>query len=479
LNSKNKVLATLLLFFITLEMLIAFDYIARQDDLRNQRTTFYDSVIALENQLGYVGLIHNFKNAILRPDDINYLTRALKNYREALKQVEIFEKQGGLVLGEVQMPNTRAMLNAYRSGIERLPILFSKNLTIREIDDLLRYNDEPSHAEINTISSKVSNGLEDQMSALLSSRLRFGLITLLVLLFTLGGAIRFFFREQQAALALSEDANSELEKNKLQLVRSQNALLSLMEDIKQKTEQTSTLNSKLIIKNKEMEQFIYTVSHDLKSPLVTISGFTQKVIKDLDGETNSKQLRWLNRIKENVSQMEILLSELLHLSKISQKDIEKNRVDVNTLINNQLGLLEAALDDSKAVINVQKNMPYLYANERLLGECIQNLLANAINYRDKNRPFEINISAHACTLTDSKVPATSLVIADNGIGIAKKYHQLVFALFERLDKGQGSGVGLTIVKTVMDKHNGLVELESIENEGSRFILTFINKPEEK
>lgn len=469
------VLATLLLFFITLEVLIALDYIAQQNELRDKRTTFYERVIALEKKIGYNGLIHNFKNAILRPDDTHYSAKVLVNYHDALKQVETIEQLGSLVLRQVQMPDTRAMLNAYLSRIEQLPILFSQNLSTREIDTILRYDDEPSYSEIGAISSSVAAELENQMSLLLNSRLRFGFITLLILLITLAGVIRFFFKEQQTALNLSQEANTELEKNKVQLVRSQNAMLSLMEDVKQKTRQTSALNAQLVIKNKEMEQFIYTVSHDLKSPLVTISGFTIKLIEDFDGKADSKQMHRLNRIKDNVFQMETLLSELLELSKIVQQDIQKAHVDVNTLINEQLSLLEAIIDGSHAIITVQDNLPKLYANERLLGECIQNLLTNAINYRDKNRPLKINISAHETTLTDLELPATSLVIADNGIGIAPKYHQLVFAIFERLNIGQGSGVGLTIVKTVMDKHNGMVELESAENEGCRFTLTFLNK----
>lgn len=475
LNSKNIVLAALLLFLITLEVLIALDYIARQDDLRNQRTTFYKSVIALENQIGYVGLIHNFKNAILRPDDVNYSKKTLVNYREALKQVETIEKSGSLILGLVQMPDTRAMLDAYRSRIERLPELLSQNLSIREIDNLLRYDDEPSHAEIAAVASNVTLKLEGQISSLLTSRLRLALITLLVLLLTLAGAIRFFFKEQQAALAFSQRANAELEQYKEESMRSQNALLSLMEDVKHKTQQTSELNSQLVIKNREMEQFIYTVSHDLKSPLVTIAGFTHKVIKEFDGDPEGKQVHRLNRIKENVFQMETLLSELLDLSKIVQQKIEKTNVDVNLQIEKQLGLLEASINESKAIITVQNNLPYIYANERLLEECIQNLLTNAINYRDKERELKINIWAYASTLPNSKIPATSLVIEDNGIGIAPKYQQLVFAIFERLDKGQGSGVGLTIVKTVMDKHNGLVELQSEENAGCRFTLTFADQ----
>ena len=248
-------LATLLLFFITLEVLISLDYIARQNDLRIKRTTFYKSVIALENQIGYNGMIHNFKNAILRPDNTIYSTRALENYREALNQVDIIENQGSIILGQVQMPDTKAMLDAYRTRIEQLPLLFSQSLSIREIDKTLRYDDEPSNAEIAAIESSVTRELELKASSLLSSRLRFGLITLLVILLTLAAVIRFFFKEQQAALAYSEKANAELEENKEAIARSQRALLNLMDDVKQKTQQTSELNSQLINKNREMEQF--------------------------------------------------------------------------------------------------------------------------------------------------------------------------------------------------------------------------------
>lgn len=471
-NSKNKVLATLLIFFITLEVLIAFDYIARQSELRSKRSFFYSSVIALQNEIGYVGLIHNFKNAILRPDDTNYIESALVNYEAALQYVGAIEREGSDVLGNLKMTETRIMLDAYRDRIERLPTLLSQNLTISEIDGNLRFDDEPSHTEIETVALSVKGRLEEQMSALLSSRLRFGLITLVILLLTLTGIIRFFFKEQQTGLLLSQKTNAELEKNKTQLMRSQNALLSLMEDVKAQTNQTSELNAQLIVKNREMEQFIYTVSHDLKSPLVTIAGFTQKVLQNLSSDTNEKEIRWLNRIKDNAAHMETLLSELLELSKIVQQEIEKTNVDVGSLVDKPLGVLEQSISDSGASITIEKMLLPIYANERLLGECIQNLLTNAINYRDKDRPLTITIGTVKSKLPNSELPATSLFIEDNGIGISSKYQKLVFGIFERLEQGQGTGVGLTIVKTIMDKHKGDIDLKSEAGKGCRFTLTF-------
>lgn len=200
-------------------------------------------------------------------------------------------------------------------------------------------------------------------------------------------------------------------------------------------------------------------------------------MQNLSSDTNEKEIRWLSRIKENAAHMETLLSELLELSKIVQQEVEKTLVDVGTLVNKQLGLLEQSISDSGASITIEPPLLPIYANERLLGECIQNLLTNAINYRDKDRPLSISIGTVKRTKahSDIEVPATSIYIEDNGIGISSKYQQLVFGIFERLEQGKGTGVGLTIVKTIMDKHKGDIDLNSEEGKGCRFTLTFADK----
>ncbi|MBU2924638.1 ATP-binding protein [Colwellia sp. 1_MG-2023] len=467
-KSNNIILATLLLFFISLEIFIALNFVAKQKDIRQSRTEIYASLIELQNQIGYVGLIHNFKNAILRPNEPSYRENAFENYRIAKLLLSKFERQGALILGELNMQDTRNMLSAYNEHLLSLPELLDKEMTTHELDKFLRYNDEPSHIEITLAYNKITLTLEALMTDLVERSLKLSLIVLIALLITLVAIVRFFFKEQQHKLNKSNALNIKMETQKTEMTRSQATLVSIMKDLKKEKQQANTLNKKLINKNKEMEQFIYTVSHDLKSPLVTISAFTQQLKSELLSTLTEKQVHRLTRIIENVKNMESLLTDLLDLSRIVQQTIAISQVNVQTIIEEQCRVLEEAINESNATINITDNLNTVDANPRLFGEALLNLLSNAIRYRNPSVPLVIDI------YTQQTLSSTTICVKDNGIGIDPKYHELVFAIFERLSTTDGSGVGLTIVKTIMDKHKGKVLIESTLGSGSCFCLEFPN-----
>lgn len=462
------ILTTLLLFFITIEILIVINYVTYEKELRVKSKNVYELIIELQNQIGYLGLIHNFKNYVLRPTDTNYREKALINYIKAVKQVKQLETASASILGQFEMTATRTMLNAYKERLDILPQLIESNTSAREVDKFVRYDDKPSREEIDSISKKINNSLNVQFSTVLYNSFVAALITLCGLVVTLLFFVQFYLKEQKQSFKASKALNDELKKNKLEIERSQTILLSVIKDVESEKKSASLLNDKLTSKNKEMEQFIYTVSHDLKSPLVTISGFTHNLIKELSEVLTEKQRYRFNRIIENVNNMGTLLTDLLDLSKIVQQSITLSKVDVTKLINNQKIVLENVIIETNTVIIIADKLATIIANERLLSEAILNLLSNAIRYRETSRQLVIEIFT---TETDTK---TTLHIKDNGIGIDPKYQQLVFGIFERLSTIEGTGVGLTIVRTIMEKHKGNVLLVSALGEGCCFSLEFPN-----
>lgn len=470
-NTKSILLWTILLFFCTLEVLITFDFIAQEKEIEKTKTKVYQTIIQLQNQIGYVGLIHNFKNYMLRPKNTEYRDNAIENYSLASKQVDTLETLGTSILGKLAMPHTKGMLLAYKNRLDTLPELIQKNVSARELDKYVKYNDIPSRDEIEAVSKQLSVALNAKSLTIFNNSLRSGLLTLTALLVTLIAIVHFWFKDQREALIKSKALNKKLKNNKLDIERSQKVLLNVMQDIENEKQAASLLNEQLRNKNKEMEQFIYTVSHDLKSPLVTIGGFSNNLATELSAQLTEKQQYRFKRIIENVNNMETLLGDLLELSKIVQQPVTMDDIDVNKVVEEQLLVLENLIIESKATIHIAEDLHSINANYRLFSEVVLNLLSNTFKYRDPAKQLIVDIHT-----TQTKT-ATTLHIKDNGTGIDPKYHKLVFGIFERLSTKEGTGVGLTIVRTIMDKHKGKVSLESTLGEGCCFSVTFPNNVE--
>ena len=466
-STKNAVFTSLIIFFITLEILIAINLVLSQKELQVSRQKLSNALIDLQSEIGYVGLIHNFKNHVLRPGQLVYGESAKKNYNNAILLIDQIEHESQILGLDLHLEYTRNMVEDYGKRIDIVSALIEKGMSVRQIDQIVQYDDRLPHGEIEQVLHQLVASLENRMSNLLYRNLNYGLFILIALIVTLALTIRFFFREQQYALLKSEQINMELNRHKNDLIRSQKSMLSVIDDLNIEKARANELNKLLERKNKEMQQFIYTVSHDLKAPLVTISGFSRSLIKELSGKLAERQSHRLQRIHDNITQMEQLLADLLALSRVAHNDIDIAELDIESIALEQCESLEALINKAKATVNIHKPLHMIRANKRLVSQCLSNLLANAVHYRDLHRPLVIDIST---AKNDSGIV---LSVQDNGIGIDKKYHERIFKIFERLSKGKGTGVGLTIVKTIMEKHGGHVILDSEVGKGSRFDLCFV------
>ena len=248
-------------------------------------------------------------------------------------------------------------------------------------------------------------------------------------------------------------------------------VISSIVDITERIQQQKSLtdlNKELSHKNQEMEQFIYTVSHDLKAPLVTIAGFANRLKQAKDLDLPPPHQHKLDRILANVKSMESLLQDLLHLSRVIKRDLEKSEIETLNTLNKVFSSLEGTIRKSNVKINITPPLEPIFAQESFLFQCLQNIISNAIKYTAAGKQPVINITS------TRKNNMTGIRISDNGIGINKQHHNRIFNVFERLnpDVCEGTGVGLSIVKTIMDKHNGTIEIESEEGQGTTFTLLF-------
>jgi len=222
-------------------------------------------------------------------------------------------------------------------------------------------------------------------------------------------------------------------------------------------------------KNSELERFTYTVSHDLKSPLVTIQGFLGVLEKDLRGidvtpsGVDARLFDSIARIRRASSKMSQLLDELLEMSRVGQILGPRRPVKLQALLDDAILLCTGALGESAAELEVQGDFPVVDVDGPRIVQVIQNLVENACKYRRPGQPLIIRV----CAAADG-----SFFVEDNGIGIPVQYRERVFRLFEKLDPAtEGSGIGLALVKRIVETHGGTVRIESAKKgSGARFRL---------
>jgi PAS domain S-box-containing protein len=227
------------------------------------------------------------------------------------------------------------------------------------------------------------------------------------------------------------------------------------------------LIQELEAKNTELERFTYTVSHDLKSPLVTITGFLNYLEKNARAGDFEKFNNDVNRIQQAVNKMQILLKDLLELSRIGRIINEPVETTFSEIIREALAIVEGNIKARNVKIEFEDNDYKIFGDKIRLVEVFQNLIENAVKFMgDQPQPL-IRIGS----IIDSKKPITFFV-QDNGIGIDPKFIDRIFGLFNKLDTDtSGSGIGLTLVKRIVEVHGGKIWVESELGKGSTFYFT--------
>lgn len=233
-----------------------------------------------------------------------------------------------------------------------------------------------------------------------------------------------------------------------------------------------TLIGELESKNQELERFTYTVSHDLKSPLVTISGFLGYLEQDAVHGDYERLHRDSQRIQEAVLKMQKLLNELLELSRIGRIMNVPGMVPFDELIREAVDMVHGRLEERSIRVHTQPGLPSVYGDKPRLVEVLQNLLDNAAKYMGTQPNPNIEIGQDG---SDHGKPI--FYVRDNGIGIAPEHHERIFGLFNKLDvRTEGTGVGLALVKRIIETHGGRIWVESEERRGATFLFTLPTQP---
>jgi len=245
------------------------------------------------------------------------------------------------------------------------------------------------------------------------------------------------------------------------------SLAKTLKDLQLVSAEQKLTEEELNLKVAELERFTYTVSHDLKSPIITIKGFTGALEKDLLNGNYERMAGDLKRVSDAADKMNDLLRDLLELSTIGRVINTPEPVDMNLLLVDVLAQLAGSMNNHGLNVAVQPGLPTIFCDRVRMAEVLQNLLENAINFMGDQAEPRILFG------TREEDGTAIFFVQDNGIGLDERYHQIIFGLFNKLDaKSQGTGVGLALVKRIVEVHGGRVWVESEGiGKGSRFCFT--------
>lgn len=244
-----------------------------------------------------------------------------------------------------------------------------------------------------------------------------------------------------------------------QRIQSEKKIIGLNEDLLQKINELKEINE-------DLNSFTYSVSHDLRAPLRAITGYSEILKNHLDENLSDEDSNLLNRIIRSAKKMDALILDLMAFSRISKKEVVKERINMNNLVQ---AVSREVLEDhgiNNDIIKIE-DLPDATADYNLLSQVFYNLIANAVKFSSKQKDPGITVGA---VKKNGKV---YYFVKDNGIGFDIKYKEKIFNVFVRLnseDSFEGTGVGLAIVKRIISKHGGCIEAISEPGKGATFYV---------
>jgi len=289
---------------------------------------------------------------------------------------------------------------------------------------------------------------------------------LLVLALITGSAFAFFKFRVHVIKKQKIKLQDKVHQQTIQLLQSAEEEHKARMEAERARQETEQAYQELEGKNKELEQFAYVASHDLQEPLRTTSSFTELLQEQYKGKLDEKADKYFTYIIEASDRMKLLIKNLLDYSRIGNKK-EFEQVDCDKTLHEVLADLGAAINDAKADIQ-HRPLPVINGYPTEIKQLFQNLIINAVKFQKKDVAPQIKISVEK--VKDS----WEFAFKDNGIGIDKEHSERIFNIFQRLHtrtEYEGSGIGLSHCKKIVELHNGKIWVESEPGEGSTFHFT--------
>lgn len=392
--------------------------------------------LQLTQELGYGGLIHNFQNLVLHPGDVQAQLTAISSATTASSLVTNLEQNASRLGVVTKLQSTSDMIGAYWIRLERVAKLHASGLPVREIDEAVHFDDDSAIREIQLLLETLSQTTKERLNGIENWGTLFFTTTVIGTII-LGG------------LAIGSMLNQRQKKQYLQVVESMNL-------------QLESSNRELSKANTSLKQFAGIASHDLQSPLRHIRMFSDLIIEDYDDRKSVQE--HVERIRKASGRMDGLIASLLEFTLAGFADAELKPVSVNDLVNEVLKDLQPNICEAAACVSVQLEGQVM-ADHELLERVFHNLICNSIKYTKPGIASQINIASYR------DADNIFIAICDNGIGIEPRFAERIFMPFERLHDSQsyfkGSGIGLSLVRSVIEAHGGIVRLDTSFTDGTR------------
>lgn len=442
----------------------------QMSDTRDRWAEFYaeysssgQQLDALFRTVGYGGFIHDFKNYVLRGEPGNF-EAAVAHLAEARALVDALRLHDGLTAADAAaLQDIDQMLVAYQTALEQAADYWEQGLETAAIDAAVRVDDTAATAAFAALSSRFG-AREDEFAALFAARLldnaqlMYRALPVIVLLVVLGALMVWLIRSLLQVLA------------------------GLEQEVAARTDAEQRLRASAVVlqrTNAELHQFAYVASHDLRAPLRGVETLAGWIEEDAGDALSDEGKTHMSMLRARIGRLDSLLQDLLAYSR-SGRDMAVNasEVDTRSVIDEELELMSAP---KGVTIEVAGDWPTMTVSRAPFAQVLRNLVSNAIKHRD--RPT-VQITVTATPNADG----CSFEIEDDGPGIPEEFQQRVFGMFQTLkprDQVEGSGMGLAMVKKIVDAADGSITLHSPVStdadgkpRGCRFTVQWPSSPQD-
>lgn len=390
----------------------------------------------LERAIGYGGLIHNFKNFVLRGDTA-YYDAVRADVEVAKTHISEFETSSKVLGVQVELIEMRAMISAYDERLDEALALRLEGARPAKIDRVIRYSDEDALMELRTSLDRLTQKFQQTSGQLEIAGLASSLLSALALV-----AVALL------SITIRHDQN-------------------LSRQLREANESLTEANQRMSEANTALKQFAGIASHDLQTPVRQISIIGSMIDADIDNPDALR--RHAGLIADSTKRMRRLIHSLLDFTRNGFRNPSMTRIDLNDLVADVLESNGDAIADKNAKVEITA-MPAVFGDRELLTRVFENLLHNSLKYASENDPVHIQISA------SEEAEEVCVSFDDNGIGILESQAERIFSPLQRLHPDEelypGIGIGLSLVKSIVESHGGSVWLDTAYQKGARFKLTF-------